>query len=114
MEVLIFQIGILLIIIICGFFGKSARNTATVLFLIFTVIMVFTSRLMIIQFITIGLAYLISNSISGDRKKLVPEYEKLSQINSNKTSLSEKIGCLLIILIAALAILSIVFEKLAN
>jgi len=60
MEILLYQIGIFFAIQIASLFGKSSRNVAVVLISIFTILQVFTSWLMLIQFITILVSYNIS------------------------------------------------------
>lgn len=62
MAVLIYQIGIFLAIIIASTFGKKSRNTAVILISIFTLLQVFMSWLLLLQFFTIFIAYQISNS----------------------------------------------------
>ncbi len=71
MGILIYQVGIFITIQIFAFFGKSSRNTAIVLISIFTLLQVFTSSLMIIQFITIFISYVFSNSILSESKNTV-------------------------------------------
>lgn len=62
MAVLLYQIGIFLAIIIASTFGKKSRNTAVILISIFTLLQVFMSWLLLLQFFTIFIAYQISNS----------------------------------------------------
>ncbi|MCR8667946.1 hypothetical protein NO995_09655 [Aestuariibaculum sp. M13] len=112
MEVLYFQVGIFLIIVIAGLFGNSSRNTATILAIIFTIAMVFTSQLMIVQFITIVISYIVSRSISKNSKdKNLDDYEKYRQKNQNKTSFGDKLGCIFISLLALLTVLAVIIEK---
>ena len=54
---------------IAALFGKGARNVALILISIFTVLQVYTSALMILQFVTIAVSYVISNSILRDDNK---------------------------------------------
>ncbi len=63
MAVLLYQIGIFLAIIIASNFGQKSRNTAVILIAIFTVLQVFVSWLLLLQFVTIFVAYHVSNSI---------------------------------------------------
>lgn len=62
MAVFLYQIGIILAIIIASAFGKKSRNTAVILISIFTILQVFMSWLLLLQFFTIFLAYQLSNS----------------------------------------------------
>lgn len=69
MAIFFYQIGILITIQISAFFGKYARNVAIVLISIFTILQVFTSGLMILQFITIFISYIMSEGIIDGNKK---------------------------------------------
>jgi hypothetical protein len=69
MAVLFYQIGIFLLIIIASKFGQKSRNTTVILLSIFTVLQVFVSWLLILQFITIFIAYQFSNSIVIEEPK---------------------------------------------
>lgn len=60
MAVLLYQIGIFIAIQIASFFGKNARNTAIILITIFTLLQVFMSWLLLLQLITIYIAYSFS------------------------------------------------------
>lgn len=63
MAVLLYQVGIFLAIIIASLFGKKSRNTAVILISVFTLLQVFMSWLLLLQFFTIFIAYQISNSL---------------------------------------------------
>lgn len=63
MDVLLYQIGIFLAIQIAALFGKSSRNTAIILISIFTILQVFMSWLLLLQFITIYISYNISKNL---------------------------------------------------
>jgi hypothetical protein len=66
MGILLYQIGIFIAIQLSTFYGgKSTRNVAIILITIFTLLQVFTSQLMILQFITIFISYLVSKNILG-------------------------------------------------
>lgn len=69
MGVISYQIGIFFAIQIAAFFGKSARNIAIALICIFTVAKIFTSWLMILQFVTVFISYLVSQEILGDKQQ---------------------------------------------
>src|SRR5690606_2718144 len=71
MEVLLFQIGIFIIISIAGYKGLIQLNVVTILIVIFTIVMVKTSPLMILQFFTIILSYSFSlNRIKKSKENL--------------------------------------------
>lgn len=90
MGIIFYQIGIFIAIQIAAFFGKNSRNVAIVLIGIFTLLQVFTSELMILQFATIFFAYLFSNKIlekdiNGSEKpieKFGREFGELPKTNS--------------------------------
>lgn len=63
MAVLLYQIGIFVAIQIAAIFGKNARNVALVLISIFTILQIFMSWLLLLQFITILIAFIVSESI---------------------------------------------------
>ena len=69
MGILLYQIGIFIAIQIAAVFGKSSRNVAIILITIFTILQVFTSALMILQFLTIIISYFFSKSIVESEKK---------------------------------------------
>ena len=62
MAVLFYQIGIFIAIQVAAIFGKKSRNTAIVLISIFTILQVFMSWLLILQFFTVIISYVISNN----------------------------------------------------
>jgi hypothetical protein len=66
MGILFYQIGIFVAIQIAAFFGKSSRNVAIILISLFTLLQVYTSGLMILQFITIFVSYIVSKNIIGN------------------------------------------------
>lgn len=68
MEILVFQISIFLIIVFAGYKGKIYLNLISTLIILFTITMVNTDKLMIIQFITIVLSYLFTlNKIEANK-----------------------------------------------
>lgn len=69
MAVFLYQIGIFMAIIIASFFGKKTRNTAVILISIFTILQVYMSWLLLLQFVTIFIAYSISNSFTEKKTK---------------------------------------------
>jgi uncharacterized membrane protein SpoIIM required for sporulation len=102
MEVLIWQIGVLLTIVIIGFFGKSARIGITAFAVLFTIVMVFTSGLMILQFATIGLGYWLSDSLVKEKEiELTREQRyriaKAKESSTNTFSAKFKqVGCMFV------------------
>lgn len=80
MAVLLYQVGIFLAIIIASFFGKKSRNTAVILISIFTLLQVFMSWLLLLQFFTIFIAYQITNSLLN---KNVDNGQKTRPIKTN-------------------------------
>lgn len=72
MAVLGFQIFFILLIALSSLFGKSTRNWTILISIVFTIIAVFTSGLLILQFISIFIGYLISESILSkyDQEKI--------------------------------------------
>ena len=71
MQVLIFQIVIFLIISFAGFISTKSLNIVSILLIIFTIIMVRTSPLMILQFFTIIFAYTFS--LKRNEEKTITE-----------------------------------------
>ena len=71
MAVLLYQVGIFIAIQLAAMFGKNSRNTAIALISIFTLLQVFMSWLLFLQFFTIIISYIISNNwFSITEKKL--------------------------------------------
>lgn len=84
MAILFYQLGIFIVIQVAASFGKNSRNTAVVLVSIFTILQVFTSGLMILQFITIFVSYSISNSwfFSSEKKEYKPNLQPRNNITN--------------------------------
>jgi len=96
MAVLGFQIFFILLISLSSFFGKATRNWLVLISVIFTIFAVFTSGLMILQFISIFIGFLISENI-------------LSKYDKEKLDSCLGSGCLWIFgIILALIILSVI------
>lgn len=91
MEILLYQIIIAFAIVLIGTFGTKARNLITLLACIFTIVMIFTLSLAILQFITIFIAYYISSSIrinqDNSKKNKKFETESISRKHTNPQSL---------------------------
>src|SRR5690554_159974 len=68
MAVLLFQVGIFLIIIASASFGKKGRNLVIILLSVFTLALVFKFWLILVQFVTILIGYIASNSILENKK----------------------------------------------
>lgn len=79
MGILLYQIGIFIAIQIAAFFGKNSRNVAIVLISIFTLLQVFTSGLMILQFATIFISYLVSKNILENQNNISEKSEIKSE-----------------------------------
>jgi hypothetical protein len=77
MAILFYQIGIFFIIQIAALFGRKVRNIAVVLIIIFTLLQVFASSLMIIQFFTIIIGYVISNRQFQEPDKIIEKPKKV-------------------------------------
>ncbi|WP_282074102.1 hypothetical protein [Polaribacter atrinae] len=88
MEVLLYQIGIFLAILIAGKLGEKSRITAIVLICIFTILQVYMSWLLILQFITIIFSYIISKKIFSTEIK---ENISSKKENLNLESIKEKL-----------------------
>jgi hypothetical protein len=87
MEVLSYQVFFIIFIALSSLFGRTARNWVVFISSIFTIFAVYTSGLMIIQFISIIIGFLISESI-------------LSKIGENRESAEgcAGVGCLVILI----------------
>lgn len=88
MNILIFQIIIFSTIYVLGLFGKNVRNATTIAISIFTLVMIFTTWLSILQFITIFIAYYYSviQEEKAIQKKLIRKEQKIyreSEKNNN-------------------------------
>lgn len=80
MSVILFQILIFLAILIASKFGRKTRNYFLVILSIFTLIAVFTTALMVIQFFTILFGYFTTNSILAEneiKQKIKEEENKM-------------------------------------
>ena len=63
MAVILYQVGIFFAIQIAANYSRDSRNTALILISIFTILQVFMTWLLLLQFITIYLAYSYSETI---------------------------------------------------
>ena len=91
MSILGYQVTIAISIFISAFFGRNTRNTVVFSWCFFTVIMVFTSWLIIFQLITIGISYLVSNSnshLSDERESEIPRQSNEMIHSKNKSGSS--------------------------
>lgn len=89
MAVLLYQVGIFIVIQIAAMFGKNSRNTAVVLISIFTLLQVFMSWLLILQFFTIIISYIISNNWFYTKEKFPKPkrpYENLKNFKTERLS----------------------------
>jgi dolichol kinase len=72
MEVLSYQLFFLVVVILSSLAGRGARNFVVIGSIVFTIIMVFTMPLALLQLFTIAIAYSISEGIvnrSEEREK---------------------------------------------
>lgn len=86
MEILAYQIGIIIIIIISGkIFGKSIRDKVIIGISIFTFFMIFKTWLILLQFISIFIGYSISEDLLNNIKSndLQSKYNSDSSNNTN-------------------------------
>lgn len=70
MGILSYQLFFLVVIILSSVAGRRARNIVVIASVVFTINMVFTMPLALLQLVTIAIAYSISESIinrCGDR-----------------------------------------------
>ena len=95
MEVLLFQICLFIIILFSGIFGRKARNWTILIAILFTVIMVFMTWLLILQFITIFIAYLISETYIENKSN-----DRLDNIDKKYGK-----GCIILIVIGGILLL---------
>lgn len=66
MEILIYQISIIAIICFSALFGRNVRKLTMLCIAIFTIFQVFVMWLGVLQFITIFIGYLISDTFLND------------------------------------------------
>ena len=93
MAILLYQIGIFIAIQIAAMFGKNSRNTAIVLISIFTILQVFMSWLLLLQFITIYVSYNISNNLffsDSPNKPVVKPQKEIRKSTNEKYSTKEE------------------------
>ena len=82
MAVLLYQVGIFIAIQLAAMFGKNSRNTAIALISIFTLVQVFMSWLLFLQFFTIIISYIISNNWFSITEKKLSQKPKSSYKDS--------------------------------
>ena len=82
MAVLLYQVGIFIAIQLAAMFGKNSRNTAIALISIFTLLQVFMSWLLFLQFFTIIISYIISNNWFSITEKKLSQNPKSSYKDS--------------------------------
>lgn len=125
MAVLLYQIGIFIAIFIASFFGKNSRNTAVVLISIFTLLQVFTSWLLILQFITIFVAYVATEKDESTTKTKIEnkEYEpsivyktiKKTEEIKEATNRGFEIGCGFFgVILALFATIALIYRLATN
>ncbi|MGL2994455.1 XAC2610-related protein [Flavobacterium sp. TSSA_36] len=87
MEVLFYQVGIAILILLAGNFGKKTRNIVTIVICLFTIIEVFTLKLALLQFFTIFVAFLYSKN--QEEKKIIEKKEEFNYYVIEKKSENE-------------------------
>jgi hypothetical protein len=106
MEVLAYQIVIFLIIYINGYFDKTTKNLITLLAVAFTIVMVFTTGLAILQFLTIFIAYAISpNKVKENEKST-------NNSDQNDDSFFDKLGATIVMLFLVIIAGAAIFKGL--
>ncbi len=87
MAVILYQIGIFIAMQIAANFGRNSRNTALVLISIFTILQVFMSWLLLLQFITIYIAYAYSETIIDENNNNKIQHKKSENYGRSMQSL---------------------------
>lgn len=80
MSVFLYQLGIFLAIQIVSRFGKNSRNIAIMFISFFTILQVFMTWLLLLQFITIIISYIFSEQLFFQPK----EKNKINNENINR------------------------------
>lgn len=103
MEVLSYQLFFIIFISFSSLFGKTARNWVVILSVVFTFFAVFTSGLMILQFISIGVGFLVSERV-------------ISKIERNKEATDNCIGggCIIIFIVLLITFIYFAFFDTKN
>jgi hypothetical protein len=99
MEVLSYQLFFILIIVLSSLFGRTIRNWVVFISAIFTIFVIFTTGLMVIQLISIIIGFSISESI-------------FSRLGENKENIDDAQGCCGLVFFAAMisAVLYLIFH----
>lgn len=105
-AILIYQAVIFSIIVISAYSGRRARNIAVIGTAIFTLVNVFMPWLVIVQLITILIAYGISSGIVERVEEKRREREYVRKEEKDNWTCGEMMGCLILV-VAAIALISI-------
>lgn len=103
-AILIYQAVIFSIIVISAYSGRRARNIAVIGTAIFTLVNVFMPWLVIVQLITILIAYGISSGIVERVEEKKRERELRRKEEKEGWTIGSVLGCLFLIVMAALVI----------
>ena len=126
MAIFLYQIGIFIAILIASSFGKNSRNTSIVLISIFTLLQVFMSWLLLLQFLTIFISYIIANQIFfSENEKSENEFEnhenRIDKIIEDtrkvgkKTKRGFEVGCgYLLLIFSVLYCIAATFELISG
>ena len=95
MAIFLYQIGIFIAIIFAGTYGRSSRNVAVILIMIFTILQVYAFPLMFIQFLTIIFAYIVSKYFSsnnniGEKQEKYISPKKTIELKNKARKYNEK------------------------
>ena len=113
MEILIYQIIIAASIIVVGLFGTKARNYVAIFFGIFTIVQIFTMWLAILQFFTIVIAYVISDSIE-EKSQEIQRIKKQQKKYNQPTETNYSFYFIIFLIISSIFYAISVFNKKAE
>lgn len=99
MEILAFQLLVFALLLISSLFGRKVRNGLALIIAVFTIFAVFMSWLIILQFITIVISLVISESIIIDREH---RKEQRKQEGTQSSSSGSKIFIAILVISALL------------
>ena len=121
MNVFLFQLGVFLTIVIASFFGRKTRNAVVILISIFTLVQVFMSWLLLLQFVTIFIAYMATDKdesatatkIEGKNYEpgIIYKTIKKTEEIKEKANRGFDIGCgFLVVVIALFLIIALIYR----
>lgn len=100
MGVLLYQAAIFIIIIFSGYSSKKSLNTATIIIVVFTLFHVFVPWLMVLQFVTIGVSYVVARGLTirnKEQKESIYKYNKSSVKKDESFWFSRVLGVMILI-----------------